>query len=870
MPGTIVAPRHEEFEIRRFIPNDHEALLDWPPDQGLRADEARLRRERFGTNRILETAEPAWRALVRETVRDPMLWFLLATGGLYALLGERAEAWTLLVAALPLITMDAYLHRRTQASIEGLRSRLVARANAMRDGHWISLASEELVPGDLVRVRASEPFPADGIVIAGDALQVDESTLTGESYPVRKRPFARSAERAGARQGAPSRSIDAVHWGQAGTRLLTGEALLRVLATGGETLYGEIVRSSRQSAQSRTPLQTSVGTLVRGLVVAASLLCLCLAVVRLQQGFGWADALVSALTLAVAALPEEFPVVLAVYLGVGAYRLARRKALVRRSASVENIGRVTCICSDKTGTITRGELQQTHLLARKDSSDAGLSELAARASRAESGDPLDVAILRACTASGLRATAQDFDAEVVATFPFTEDRRRETIVMRSANSTTIAVTKGAPELILSLCTLEGEECELWERQISDWANEGHKVIACASIAQGAGEWSGEEPVDGLRFEGLLAFEDPVREGVADAVAQCREAGIHVVMVTGDHRATASAVARQIGLGGDAPRIISGTELEALVAGPDPASVAGFDLVVRAMPAQKLALVRALQSARHIVAVTGDGVNDVPALQAADIGIAMSEGASRSAREAASIVLLDDCFATIVAAIAEGRQLFRNLELSFRYLLMVHIPLVLTAALIPLAGFPLLFQPIHIVWLELVIHPTALLAFQELPAPGRLAATRARSGSGLLSPLEWTRTVLVGGMLAAWVSWGFVRGLGAAGWIEHGRSLALASLCIASAATIAGLSRLRTRASRWIVAGTMALSVLLIQTPGLAGRLHVTPLHLEDWTLAALGGALVCLPLLLEAARTPSSHRSVIRRSQPTITGSSRI
>jgi Ca2+-transporting ATPase len=810
------------------------------------------RRQRFGANDVFETAEPAWKSLLRDTVRDPMLAFLLATGGLYAALGERAEAWTLLLSTIPLVAMDALLHRRTQASLAGLRRHLVVESSVVRAGLLQSVPPTELVPGDRVLLRADELFPADGLLLAGDDLQVDESALTGEAYPVRKRALPGPTAAGGAR--SPGRSIDALHWAHAGTRLLTGRAELRVVKTGAETLYGEIVLSSRTTERIRTPLQRVVDRLVRGLLGAATFLCVLLAAVRLLQGFGWADALVSALTLAVAALPEEFPVILTVFLGVGAYRLARRKALVRRSASVENIGQISCICSDKTGTITRGELALVHRLPSAGSSESRLLERAARASRAESGDPLDEAILRAAAAAEDGNATPGAAAEILATFPFTEDRRRETVVFRVSDSRLLAVVKGAPELLLSLSSLDPAARAAVEADANDLASQGHKVIACASLELPAQGYDGHEPGGGLCFEGLLAFEDPVREGVADAVAQCREAGIRVVMVTGDHPGTALAVAKQIGLGGDAPIAIAGDALDAFLAEAqgDPARLARFDVVVRAMPAQKLALVKALQAAGELVAVTGDGVNDVPALQAADVGIAMSERATRSAREAAAIVLLDDCFTTIVAAIAEGRQLFWNLKRSFRYLLTIHIPLVLTAALIPLAGHPLLFLPIHIVWLELVIHPSALLGFQELPEQARLAATRARSGARLFEPGEWLRIALGGGLLTAFVAFGFLRSLGAdAAALGHGRAMALACLGLASAITVAGLSRLRTTAARWIVVGTVGLSALLIQVPALAERVHVSPLHLEDWGLAALAGLLASLPLLVESTRVPA-------------------
>jgi Ca2+-transporting ATPase len=268
----------------------------------------------------------------------------------------------------------------------------------------------------------------------------------------------------------------------------------------------------------------------------------------------------------------------------------------------------------------------------------------------------------------------------------------------------MAYTKGAAEVVLSLVSLSPADRQRWVDQVSALAESGHKVIACAW--QPLHAWTGAEPVSDFRLAGLLAFEDPVRDGVAVAVAACQAAGIRVIIVTGDHPVTARAIARDIGLGGAAPVVISGEQMQAAIDQSESAALRHVHVIARAAPAQKLALVRALQARGEIVAVTGDGVNDVPALQAADIGIAMGQRGTRSAREVSAIVLLDDNFRTIVQAIAEGRQLFRNLQLSFQYILMIHIPLVITAALIPLAGYPLLYLPTHIVWLEMLIHPTA--------------------------------------------------------------------------------------------------------------------------------------------------------------------
>lgn len=777
-------------------------------------------RRRYGFNDIVQPPSSGWRVLARDTARDPMLWFLLGTSALFGLLGDVAEAFTLLAAIVPLVGMDAYLHRRTRASTEGLASRLASTADALRDGAWTSIASRELVPGDLVRVRPGEFFAADGVIVGGHDLQVDESTLTGESLPVRKQPLATV--------DALPPTVSELHWSAAGTRLLTGEATLRVAYIGAETQYGKIVRVASQGSHEQTPMQLAIGQLVSVLLTAALILCLVLAGIRIKQGHGLVDAALSAVTLAVAAVPEEFPVVFTFFLGVGVYRLARRKALVRRAVAVENIGRITCICCDKTGTITAGELVLAHRIPAHGVDDATMLRLVACAARPESSDPLDTALAAALPAGhdcGIRQ----------AVFPFTEQRRRETAVWRRSAGDLLAVTKGAPETVLAMCDLAPGLARQWSAQVDDYASKGHKVIACAARALPDDAWAGGEPDRGYALVGLLAFEDPVREGVREAVAQCLAAGIRVIMVTGDHPATALTIAREIGLGGERPRVVV---LEG--EGGDGEVRVDVDVVARAAPSRKLELVRALQAGGEVVAVTGDGVNDVPALQAADIGIAMGERGTRSAREIASIVLLDDNFRTIVNAIAEGRQLFRNLRLSFAYLLMVHIPLVISAAAVPLMGAPLLYLPIHIVWLELLIHPTAMLAFQDLPDRGRLEPVDRHAGRRFFSTRAWLTIALVGALMTLAMVWGYDMALGTARDVEHARAMAIATLVIASAAIAARLTGLRTAAARVIVLANLLSLALLVQWPVAAQLLHLRPLHLGDWGVVAAGGLLAGL------------------------------
>jgi Ca2+-transporting ATPase len=724
--------------------------------------------------------------------------------------------------------MDSYLHRRTQASTAGLSGQLASRALVVRKEGKRLVDAVELVPGDLVEIKAGESFPADGLILFNDSVQVDESALTGEAYPVRKSALKGDPVTLG------DQAIDGSFWGFAGTRLLSGKAHLRVVFTGPGTLYGEIVQTALSGRQERTPLQQAVSRLVQWLLVIAVAFCGVLAIVRWYQGHGFLDAVISAMTLAVAALPEEFPVVLTFFLGVGVYRLAKRQALVRRAVVVENIGRITTICSDKTGTLTEGRLRLTHQFPAVGIGSERLLTIAANASRSEEGDPLDGAVLQ--------VAPQDSMVKVVARFPFTEDRKREVAIVTTGTKTSVAV-KGAPETVLAMCSIDSMEKESWLKQVHRLAVSGHKVIACAWDTWNPGEDQTKEPDRNLRFAGLLAFEDPARQNVKEALQQCRNARIRVIMVTGDHPETAGALAAEIGLGQTPPRVITGEEMEAKLSQGSGVFLKEVDVVARAVPAQKHTLVRSLQSLGEVVAVTGDGVNDVPALQAADVGIAMGQRGTRSAREVAAIVLMDDNFRTIVGAIAEGRQLFANLQMSFQYLLMIHIPLVLTAALIPLLGYPILYLPVHIVWLELIIHPTALLVFQYLPDVSVLRYRRSRKRLTFFNRTQTLGIVLTGTLVTGLIYWSYVRSLGAGRDVEHARAMAIAVLILSGAVVTLALSKLKgTMAS--VVTGLGLLSaVVMIQIPWLSNLLHMKPLHGDDWLVAAVSATLVFIPVL---------------------------
>lgn len=783
--------------------------------QGLGEHEVTSQLSKFGPNDIVGESKSPWVTLALDTIKDPMIWFLIGIGALFWVLGDRQEASVVFAATIPLLFMDAFLHWRTQATTASLKGQLASTTIVVRDGTTKRVGTHQIVPGDLVLLDHQEHFlPADGIWENAETLQVDESVLTGEAFPVSKVACPSDVY-----HGSKVRSLGAELLGYAGTRVLTGRGHLRVLATGRQTSYGEIVHAAVSVSQERTALQKAIDRLTQWLVAGAALFCLVLAAVRIYQGHGWLDALMSAATLAVAAIPEEFPVVFTFFLGVGVYRLAKKRAWVRRAVSVENIGRVDRICTDKTGTITWGLLELTHLERSNRCTDADLILLAAAAANPEGTDPVDLAILNVARNRNISPPIR------FKTFPFTEDRKRESAFFVQDGQTRCAL-KGAPETILNLSNLSEAERQQWLDRVEVWARGGHKVLA-VGFHESALETSrvSEEPKNQIEFAGLLAFEDPARPEVKDAVAFCKSSGIRLLMLTGDHPHTAAAIGRDIGLGEGEPIVISAEKepekFQATWLKDHPEYLQDADIVARCKPMQKLLIVETLKARGEVVAVTGDGVNDVPALKAASIGIAMGLRGSRSAKEVSSIVLGDDNFSTIVNAIREGRQLLANLRLAFEYLFLVHIPFVVSAALVPLLGYPILYMPSHVVWMEALLHPTALLAFQ-LSSEEKTAARPPREQS-FFDRRDLLRILTLGFAATAVLLAFFILSAINDASTEKGRSLALAFMTLWSVALSTALTRGRSHVAHIINGTAILVALLLIQNSTFSNLLHFAPL-----------------------------------------------
>jgi len=788
---------------------------------GLSDAEVVAQNARYGSNEIVEATKNPLFDLVKDTLKDPMIWFLLGIGATFLFVGNMSEAIILFIAIIPLIFMDAFLLWRTQASTLGLRRQLSTQVKVLRNSRETIIDSSELVPGDVVIVSPGLFLPADGFFKDITDLQVDESVLTGESFPVHKKSLSTDPFEL-ADVGETLIGLDVL--GFAGTRILTGKGYFYVLLTGKKTVYGEIVQSVSAMPHERTPLQKSIAKLVWWLIFVSGAFCVLLACVRIYQGHGLLDAVLSAATLAIAAIPEEFPVVFTFFLGVGVYRLARKHALVRRSVSVENIGRVTYICTDKTGTITIGQLKLTHIDPCNGCSEKDVLVVSLAASDPLGSDPVDLAIQEVANKKNI------LPQTCLKKFPFTEDRRRETTIVLQDHMSHVAYLKGSPETVLLRSAMKDEDRTKWLNKTTSWARQGHKVLACARKNMSQTEVDQSiEPEMGFEFCGLIAFEDPPRPEVRAALEYCRKNGIHVLMITGDHPATATAIAKEVGLGGVSPIVGSAEEdidkFQQISLNDNPDFLKRFDVIARCSPLQKLNIVNALKNQGELVAVTGDGVNDVPALKAADIGIAMGERGSRSAKEVSSIILSDDNFSTIVNAIMEGRQLFLNLKMSFEYLLLFHIPFVLTAAFIPLLGYPLLYLPIHVVWLELIIHPTALFAYQQTASRVDKSPQNQKT---FFTGLEAIIISLIGIGLAMVIGYIFQSDFESIVNVDYARAKAMAILMFWSAGLVLYFTYLKTRASLFIFISTILSSIVLIESKFFSSFLHLKPLIFSDW------------------------------------------
>jgi Ca2+-transporting ATPase len=804
-------------------------------ETGLTSEEAKKRLDEYGPNRlVVERRRPPFVEWLIRPFTDPMVVLLLVAGITYLFLQDYVDATIVLIAVIPIALVSTILEIRAERALDQLKRLTAPKTVVWRDGRRQVIPSEEIVPGDLVFVREGDVVPADGLLVQGHHLVVDESALTGESQPITKDTSGSGEERELF----------------AGTTILSGHGLMRVTQTGPETRFGRIGTLVAAIRPPLTPLQQLINKLVWQATIVASGFCVAVAAIELSYGRGWTAAITAGVSLAIAALPEEFSIVYTLYLALGTWKLAREHALVRRLASVETLGATTVICTDKTGTLTLGRLDVAALYTSKGITRAAeplgeqtrsLIEAAVMASEPDPFDPLEQAIARYASAHGIDV-AKLQSKRLVQDYPFDPLLKYMSHVWQW-DSTFRIYAKGAPEGILerSHASSEFRRQALNANQVL--ASEGLRVIA---VAEGKlSETHGDRLADEshLCFVGLLAFSDPLRPGVAEALAQCRQAGIRVIMITGDHPVTAHAVAEGLNLP-HKDYIVTGSELDAADEATLKRLVREVNIFARIRPEQKYRLVEILRAQGEIVAMTGDGINDAPALREADIGVAMGQRGTEVAREAADLVLLDDNFATIVTAVREGRRIFEDLRRSFSYLIAFETPLLLGAFVIPLTGAPLLLPPSVLIWSELIVHPTASLVFvNDPPLPDLMRRPPRPPGTGLLVSGDFIRSLAQGVSLAAGVLVLYL-GLLARGTPDtEARGTALAALFVGQMITLLSarvplrplwtMSVVENSVLPWLLALTFASLLVGLYVPIVANIWRVTPPSAVDWGLAVV-------------------------------------
>ncbi len=850
---------------------------------GLTEAEARARLARDGCNELPSQKRRGALRIALEVAREPMFLLLVAAGSLYLLMGEMADALMLLGFVFVVMAITILQERRTERALDALRELASPRALVIRDGQAHRIAGRDVVRGDLLVVAEGDRIPADLLLRRCTHLAVDESLLTGESVPVRKHASgdATQMDRPG---GDDLPSL------YSGTLVSSGQGLCEVLHTGAATALGAIGRSLADIEPERSPLQRETARIVRMLAIAG--LCACALVVgiyALMHGGAWQawkEGLLAGIALAMAILPEEFPVVLTVFLALGAWRIARSRVLTRRVSAIETLGAATVLCVDKTGTLTEnrmslssvaldGEIIAPATDGRWPATCATLIDTAVLASREDPFDAMEHALhaaaLRLPDAGARKVARVEAAWRLVHEYPLAGDLLAVSHVWQGpANGDLQVASKGAPEAIADLCRLDAVERAALLEAAGRLAAAGLRVLGIArtrlpqQLDPTQQQWPAQQRDLQLEYQGLVAFSDPVRADVPGAVAECRSAGIRVVMITGDYALTARSIARQAGL--DRPEaLMSGEALARLSDDELAACIGDIDVFARVVPEQKLRIVMALRRRGEVVAMTGDGVNDAPALKAAHIGIAMGGRGTDVAREAAALVLLDDDFSSIVKAVRVGRRIYDNIRKAVGFILAVHVPIAgLSMIPVMIPGWPLLLLPVHIVFLELIIDPACTLVFEAEGAEANIMRRAPRSPQARLFSVPIVGIAVLQGAAALLVCLAIFAVTHGSHGANAARALVFAGL-VASLLMIIMINRSWTRSALamlsepnaavwWVIAGACACLVLVLEVPRVQHLFSFAPLHAADLTLSLLAG-IACL-LWFEWLKTSGRWRSL--------------
>ena len=737
---------------------------------GLNSEEVEKLQKKYGMNELVIQEKPNMLKKFLGVFKEPMFLLLLIAATVYFLLGAPKDGAIMLVFVGFVASITFIQEWKTEKTMNALKDLTSPKVNTLRDGKNILIKSTELVPGDVVFLSEGERIPADCIVLEPSNFSVDESILTGESEYVMKVSTTQS-----------EKSTD--YWKKdilyAGTLCVFGKCTAIVKFTGINTEYGKIGKAISEAKDEPTPLQKKVSILVKNIAIAGVILCISVMVASYFYSFNILNSILSGISLAMAIIPEEFPVVLTVFLSMGAYRLAKNNTLMRKISAVETLGSATVLCVDKTGTITQNKMKVNSIYSdgrifnNEDLKNQELSDLMVLSCEKDPYDPMEKAILEAANLSQLE-TLYKYDLSKKIAFD-SKTKRMANIYIKD-NKYYVAV-KGSAETVLGLCNLDKETMDEINIEIDKMASNGLRVLALAHCTS-------EKVYEDLEcyeltFKALVGLQDPPKEGVEEAIKLCKKAGIRVVMITGDYSKTAMAIGEEIGLK-FTDKVIVGNEIDSLSENELCEVVKSCDVFSRVIPEQKMKIVKALKKNGEIVAMTGDGVNDAPALKSADIGIAMGQRGTEVAKEAAHMILMDDNFTTIVKSVKDGRRVYDNIRKAMVYILIIHIPIAAMAMFAPLFNLPPLLLPMHIMLLELIIDPTCSIVFEGEPAEANIMENPPRPPQEPLLTRNLTIKVVLQGVvmfLAAFMPFHYMIDLGISS--EYARSFSLITFIVAN-------------------------------------------------------------------------------------------
>jgi Ca2+-transporting ATPase len=824
---------------------------------GLTESDAQARLLREGPNELPAQKQRHLWTIALEVAREPMFLMLVAAGTLYLLMGEPADALMLLGFVFVVMAITIVQERRTERALEALRDLSSPRALVIRDGVHRRIAGREVARGDFVVLSEGDRVPADGLLRRGINLSTDESLLTGESVPVRKLPSvdAQALDRPG---GDDLPSVFS------GTLVTAGQGIAEIAATGSRSELGKIGKALEQIEPEPTLLQKETGRLVRTFAIVGLMACAIVVVAfALTRGGGadvWKQGFLAGIAMAMATLPEEFPVVLTVFLALGAWRISRSNVLTRRMPAVETLGAATVLCVDKTGTLTQNQMTLRQLAVSGSTLDLAtltgglpddLHDLLENAILASKRDPFDP-MERALHVAGDRLIKDTQHLHpgwsLLREYPLTPRVLAVSHAWHTGNGDEVVVAaKGAPEAIADLCHLTAAQLGSLSQDVAALALKGLRVLGVARSVTRQGSLPDEHHDLTLELVGLIGLEDPLRPTVPAAVAECRAAGVRVVMITGDYPATAQSIAHQAGLA-NCETVITGPDLDGMSDEDLARRIRDVQVFARVVPEQKLRIVTALKANNEIVAMTGDGVNDAPALKAAHIGIAMGGRGTDVARESASLVLLDDDFSSIVAAVRLGRRIFDNIKKAVAFILAVHVPIA-GLSMIPVffGDWPLLLLPVHIVFLELIIDPSCSLIFEAEDAEANVMQRPPRRPDERLFSMRTIGVAVMQGLSVLVVCLAVFLLARAGHSPEAARALTFATLVVAFVVIIL-VNRSWTRSAlamlgvpnaalRWVVLGAFAFLAAVLTIPFAQALFHFAPLHATDLILS-LGAGMV--------------------------------